>query len=192
MKTGCLSGQTPDTRQRLTGRRQLLKRGGLLKPFVVLAFCLSTALLASTASTQASDPAGFMFLKASDLAARNEALSKGVGADHSSRETLASFSDHRFRMLYRDADGKPEQHDSIIDVAIVQSGSGSLLLGGTMEGRSPLGSGVGEWVGTSLDGGERYPLGPGDIVHIPAGIPHSFLVDPGTHLTYVLLKIPAK
>ena len=31
-----------------------------------------------------------------------------------------------------------------------------------------------------------------NIVHIPAGIPHSFLVPTGKHLTYVLLKIPAK
>ncbi len=96
-------------------------------------------------------------------------------------------------MLYRDADGKPEQHDTIIDVAIVQSGSGALLLGGgTMQGRRPLGSGAGEWVGTAIDDGDRYPLGPGDIAPHPGRIPHSFLVDSGTHLTYVLLKIPAK
>jgi len=28
-------------------------------------------------------------------------------------------------------------------------------------------------------------------VHIPAGVPHAFLVPAGKHLTYVLLKIPA-
>jgi quercetin dioxygenase-like cupin family protein len=33
--------------------------------------------------------------------------------------------------------------------------------------------------------------GAGDIVHIPAGIPHSLLVPSGKHITYVLLKIPA-
>jgi quercetin dioxygenase-like cupin family protein len=50
---------------------------------------------------------------------------------------------------------------------------------------------AGEWVGTRLDGGDRHPLGAGDLVHIPAGIPHSFLVPTGKHITYVLLKIPA-
>ena len=29
------------------------------------------------------------------------------------------------------------------------------------------------------DGGERHAVGAGDIVHIPAGIPHSFLVPNG-------------
>ena len=38
---------------------------------------------------------------------------------------------------------------------------------------------------------DGHALGAGDIVHIPAGIPHSFLVPGGKHITYVLLKIPA-
>ena len=116
-------------------------------------------------------------------------MSKHVGEDHSSRETLADYKSHRFRMLYRDADGNPEQHDTIIDIVYVKSGEGMLMLGGTMAGRRT--TGPGEFVGTRLDGGERHPLGAGDIVHIPAGIPHSFLVPQGKHLTYVLLKIPA-
>src|SRR5579863_4740322 len=63
------------------------------------------------------------------------ALSKKVGADHSSRETLADYGDHRFRLLYRDADGFPEQHDKIVDVVMVQSGEGTLVMGGAMAGK---------------------------------------------------------
>ena len=54
------------------------------------------------------------------------------------------------------------------------------------------GGGAGEYVGTSIEGGERHPLGPGDVIHIPATIPHSFLVPRGKHITYVLLKLPAQ
>ena len=142
------------------------------------------------APVRAADPPGFALWKSADLKQHDEALSKHVADDHSSRETLADYGDHRFRMLYRDADGNPEQHDAIIDVVFVQSGEGTLVMGGTMIGRRQ--ASAGEWVGTRLDGGERHPLAPGDIVHIPAGIPHSFLVAKGTHFTYVLLKIPAK
>ncbi len=138
----------------------------------------------------AADPPGFKLWKAGELKQHDEALRKTVAADHSSRETLADYGDHRFRMLYRDADGNPEQHDAIIDIVYVQSGEGALALGGTMAGRR--GTNPGEWVGTRLDGADRHPLAAGDIVHIPAGIPHSFLVPPGKHITYVLLKIPAK
>src|SRR4029077_19759291 len=107
----------------------------------------------------AADPPGFNMWKAAELKSHDVELSKHVADDHSSRETLADYGDHRFRMLYRDADGNPEQHDAIIDIVMVQSGEGTLQLGGRMTGQR-AGTGAGEYVGTSLEGGERHPLGP--------------------------------
>jgi mannose-6-phosphate isomerase-like protein (cupin superfamily) len=138
----------------------------------------------------AADPVGFAMWKPAELKQRDEALSRKVGADHSARETLADYGDHRFRMLYRDADGLPEQHDNMVDVVIVQSGEGTLVLGGKMINLK-AGPGPGEYVGTGIEGGERHALAPGDLVHIPAKIPHNFLVSKGKHITYVLVKFPA-
>ena len=139
----------------------------------------------------AADPAGFALWRAAELRQRDEALSKKVGPDHSARETLADYGDHRFRLLYRDADGVPEQHDTIVDVVMVQSGEGTLLLGGRMI-NPKASSGAGEYLGTGIEGGERHALAAGDVVHIPAKIPHSFLVPKGKHITYVLVKFPAR
>lgn len=122
---------------------------------------------------------------------REAALMKNVAPDHSSRETLADYGDHRFRLLYRDADGRPEEHDKIVDVVMIHSGEGALMLGGTMSGKKGS-TATGEYLGSALTGGEVHALSAGDIVHIPAGIPHSFLVPAGKHITYVLLKFPAK
>jgi mannose-6-phosphate isomerase-like protein (cupin superfamily) len=149
-----------------------------------------TALLLVT-PVFAADPPGFAMWKSGELKQRDEALSKKVGPDHSARETLADYKSHRFRLLYRDADGFPEQHDNIVDVVFVQSGEGTLVLGGKVLGLK-AGSGPGEFVGTSIEGGERHPLGPGDVLHIPPKIPHSFLVPAGKHLTYVLVKFPGQ
>jgi hypothetical protein len=139
----------------------------------------------------AADMPGFNIWKASELQQREAALSKKVAPDHSARETLADYGDHRFRYIYRDADGFPEQHNAIVDIVYVQSGESTLLLGGKMLGQKAS-QGSGEFVGTGIDGGERHPIAAGDIIQIPAGIPHSFLVQKGKHFTYVLLKIPAK
>jgi hypothetical protein len=147
-------------------------------------------VLALGYSLTAAEPSSFGQWSTKDIHDRELRLSKTVGADHSSRETLADYGDHRFRLLYRDADGLPEQHDQIVDVVIVQSGEGVLQLGGTMVGKK-VGSGPGEYLGTRLDGGERHPLNAGDVVHIPSKIPHSFLVAGGKHITYVLVKFPA-
>lgn len=148
------------------------------------------ALATFTIPASAHAQTGVAVWSRDELDRRDAALSTTVGADHSSRETLADYGNHRFRFLYRDADGRPEQHDEIIDVVIVHSGEGTLLVGGQM--LNPTGnSDTGEYLGTGIEGGERYPLGPGTVLHIPAGLPHSFLVPEGQHLTYVLVKFPA-
>ena len=139
----------------------------------------------------AADPPDFRLWKADELKRRDAALSKKVGPDHSSRETLADFGDHRVRYLYRDADGFPEQHDNIVDIVFVQSGEGTLQLGGTLIDKKATGA-AGEFAGSRLDGGERHPLGAGDVIHIPAKIPHAFLVPKGQHITYVLVKFPGR
>ena len=92
---------------------------------------LVLALIGSTGSrVLAADPPGFAIWKAGELKAHDAALPAHVAEDHSSRETLADYGTHRFRMLYRDADGNPEQHDAIIDIVYVQSGEGTLVMGG--------------------------------------------------------------
>jgi hypothetical protein len=153
---------------------------------MVIRLCVAIMLIAPVF---AADHPDFRLWKADELQRRHLALSKKVGPDHSARETLADFGDHRFRFLHRSADGFPEQHDAIVDVVFVQSGEGILQLGGVMIDKKATG-GAGEFVGTRLEGGERHALGPGDVVHIPATIPHAFLVPKGKQITYVLLKFP--
>jgi len=155
----------------------------------VAVLVLPAVLLLAPALT--AEPPALGVWRAAELQQRDAALSKKIGPDHSARETLADYEHHRFRLLYRDADGNPEQHDNIIDVVFVQSGEGTLVVGGTMIGKR-AGSGAGEYLGTGLEGGERRALGAGDVVHIPAAIPHRFLVPQGKHITYVLVKFPAR
>jgi len=138
----------------------------------------------------AAEQSSFALWTPSAIDQREATLMKNVAPDHSSRETLADYGDHRFRLLFRDADGLPEQHDKIVDVVIVHSGEGALMVGGTMSGKKGNAT-TGEYLGAALTGGEVHPLAAGDIVHVPAGIPHSFLVPAGKHITYVLLKLPA-
>jgi quercetin dioxygenase-like cupin family protein len=130
----------------------------------------------------------FILWSASDLAQRNARLGATIGEDGSSRETLADYEtpmrSHRFRFIRRDRDGLPEQHDAIEDYVYIQSGQGAILVGGEMLGRN------GD-IGTAINGGVRYRVGAGDVLRIPAGIPHSYLVDEGQHITYVLVRVPA-
>ena len=147
-------------------------------------------LLLLIATSFAAEESHFAMWTPAAIQQREDVLKKSVAPDHSSRETLADYGDHRLRLLYRDADGFPELHDKIADVVMVHSGEGELMLGGTMSGKKGNPE-TGEYLGTSLTGGQLYPIKAGDILHIPAGIPHSFHVAAGKHITYVLLKFPA-
>ena len=106
-------------------------------------FLLAIAVLfvASIQAQKQSAYPGFAILKVSDLDKHDKALSQKVGPDHSARETVQEFGDHRIRMLLRDADGAPEMHPNEIDYVIVHSGAGSLILGGKLTGATTASSG---------------------------------------------------
>jgi len=135
--------------------------------------------------------AEFALWKAAELKARDSALSTKLQPDHSARETLGEYGNHRARLLYRVADGAPELHDRIVDLWIVESGEGTLVVGGKMTGAKPS-QGEGEFLGIGIEGGERRAIAAGDIVHIPAKIPHRVIAAAGQHVTYVNMRFAAE
>jgi quercetin dioxygenase-like cupin family protein len=49
--------------------------------------------------------------------------------------------------------------------------------------------GPGELRGVSIEGGVRQELRTGDVAHVPAGVPHQFLVPGGKTVTSFVVKI---
>ena len=144
----------------------------------------------SLPALQAPEP-GFVRWSAAELERRNAALSETIRPDGSARETLTDYEvggSHRFRFIRRDLDGFPEQHANIEDVVLIQSGAATLVVGGELVDRAGV---DGEYRGTGIAGGVRYPVSRGDILHIPADTPHRYLVPEGGHVTYVLVRLPA-
>ncbi len=153
---------------------------------------LGVVMLVSWVQAARAQPPGFVRWSAAELAQRNAALAERLRPDGSARETLADYDNpsgaHRFRFIRRDADGFPEQHAHIEDVVFIQSGAGTLVVGGGIIGRTGA---DGEYRGRDISGGVHYPVGAGDVLHIPADTPHRYLVPDGGHVTYVLVRLPA-
>ena len=156
-----------------------------MNPYLSLAF-LSVLIPAAFGA----DPDGFAIWKPAELRDRQTALHAKVGPDNSARETLGNYGNHMVRMLHRVADGAPEYHQSFIDMWIVVSGGGTLVVGGTLVDPKPLG-GEGDLTGTSINGGERHEVAQGDIIHIPPRTAHEVLVPSGKQITYLRVAIPA-
>lgn len=89
--------------------------------------------------------------------------------------------------LRRTADGEAEVHADWDDVLMIQEGTATLLSGGEVSGARQ--TAPGELRGGQIAGGTRHQLGPGDLVTVPAGVPHQILIGPGQSITYLVVKV---
>ena len=138
----------------------------------------------------AATPAGVSVWTAAELKAQGEKLASKMNEQKGAFERLETFGNHLTMIAHREADGSAEIHETQVDFFFVQSGTATLVYGGEVPDAKT--TAPHELRGAAVKGGEHKTLGPGDVVHIPAGIPHSFLVPKGGHITYVLVKFPAE
>jgi mannose-6-phosphate isomerase-like protein (cupin superfamily) len=102
-------------------------------------------------------------------------------------EGLQVFSNYQMSVSYRNASGEAELHHTRNDIFYVVSGGCTLLTGGTVA--KPRTTQPNEIRGEGVIGGQKRKLGPGDFVSIPAGVPHQMVLDPGTEITYAVVKV---
>lgn len=99
----------------------------------------------------------------------------------------AEFGDHTMQIVHREASGRVEVHETKSDVIVIQTGSGTLVTGKDVV--DPVTTAPHELQGASIKGGVSRSLNVGDVVEIPAGLPHQLLVAPGTQITYLVVKV---
>ena len=136
-----------------------------------------------------SPPAGFEYWSAASLKQIGQTLSQEAAKDsnHLAVRQLADFPNELFLLGRREADGQVEWHETQADVFVVQSGSATLLVGGTMINGETVAPH--EKRNGSIQGGVRQKLSAGDIVHIPARVPHQLLLDGAHEFTYFVIKV---
>jgi mannose-6-phosphate isomerase-like protein (cupin superfamily) len=89
---------------------------------------------------------------------------------------------------YAPADYRPdvEIHKNEADLFYVIDGRATQVLGGTVLGGKE--TAPGQIRGSKIDGGVTYTLGKGDVMWVPAGVPHWFPEIPEP-LSYLLVKV---
>jgi len=146
-----------------------------------LVFCV----LLAAAAFPAGEPAGFKLWKASQLQAMQKQLASKMNASKVATESLGAYGNHTFMLAHRQGNGEAELHERQNDIFVIESGAANLVVGGIVV--NPKTTAPGEIRGPSIKGGENKPLLAGDIVHIPAGVPHQMLVP--SQVTYFVVKI---
>ena len=151
-----------------------------------LAIALTFWILAPLA---APDKEGIAFWTAGELKSYERRLGPKMSPAKVAAEQLGKYGNHTVMIIHREGDGESELHENQNDVFVVQSGEGTLIVGGDMVGGHS--TAPGEVRGTSISGGVRRRLGPGDMVHIPPKTAHQVLVPAGRQITYVVVKVDA-
>ena len=100
--------------------------------------------------------------------------------------SLVTQPDLAVQMATRTGPGQVEVHEKETDVFHVLDGEATFLTGGKMvDGKKTKEF---QWLGTSMEGGEVHHLTKGDVIVIPAGVPHWFKEVP-KRIEYHVVKV---
>jgi mannose-6-phosphate isomerase-like protein (cupin superfamily) len=104
-------------------------------------------------------------------------------------KVVGTFAGHSMSLIQRNANGVVEVHLHKHDMFFVRQGSATLISGGEVVNGKDTGSG--EIRGDSIRNGTKRSIHAGDIVQIPAAVPHQFLLSPGETVAYAAVKVDA-
>ena len=151
--------------------------------------CLVFFLSPFLVSAAETAPEGFQQWTSESLAqiAQELKAEAATGPHHLGARRLEDFPNELFMLSHREADGVVEWHETQADIFLVQSGSATLLVGGTMVGGDTVEPH--EKRNGKIEGGIRRKLSPGDVVRIPAKVPHQILLDRSKEFTYFVIKV---
>jgi mannose-6-phosphate isomerase-like protein (cupin superfamily) len=139
---------------------------GWFAGFATFGFCAVVAMAQSRAVTH---------MDSEKVAA---ALAKGG--------SIVATKDFTVAGSHRNGPGQVEVHDHETDIFYITDGEATLVSGGTMVGGKQ--TAAGQHRGTDITGGQTQKLKKGDVVTIPAGVPHWFKEVSGT-ISYLTVKV---
>ncbi len=140
-------------------------------------------------NSQAPAPAGFEHWSVADIQSLAKTLATNAAADphKSASKIIVDYPNDLFMLAHREADGSPELHETQADVFFMQTGSATLLVGGTLEGAETVAPH--EKRNGTIKGAARVKLSAGDVVRIPSNTPHQMLLDGAKEVTYFVIKV---
>jgi len=125
--------------------------------------------------------------KSADIDSKGAALAKKLDAQKVASEVIATDGNRRFMVAHREGSGLAEIHDTEADIMVISKGQVTMVYGGTIvDGKTTA---PGETRGSAIKGGTEVKLGPGDVLHIPAKVPHQMKLDPDSQVTYFVTKV---
>ncbi|MGA3343550.1 MAG: hypothetical protein ABSC76_01670 [Terracidiphilus sp.] len=153
-----------------------------MKKAMMIAATLSLAVSAATLTGDKAE-----VISSGEVQTQLAQLAPQAKVNGSSGSTLASYGNLALKLSVRTASGGAEIHAHLDDLMIVEQGSATLVSGGKVIDAKT--DSEGETKGTSIQGGRSRTIAPGDVIIVPAGVPHQLLISPGTLYSALVAKI---
>ncbi len=148
---------------------------------------ISLLPLIGAAMLQGSAPGAVHVWKSTDLRSKGEGLAKKLDANKVASEPLVTDGNRIFSITHREGSGQSEVHDTETDIMFFVEGQATIIYGGTVvDGKVTA---PGQTRGSDIKGGTEVNVGPGDVLTIPAKIPHQMKLAPGAKVTYFVTKV---
>ncbi|HEY3989788.1 MAG TPA: hypothetical protein VGM02_10855 [Acidobacteriaceae bacterium] len=150
-----------------------------------LTFTLAIAALAISCYAQAQSKAEIF--SGQDVASQLTALVQAAKASDSSGATLGDYRSHAIKLSVRTSSGGAEIHAHYDDIFFVTDGKADLITGGSVINAKT--DSDGETKGSRIENGKSKIIAKGDVVHIPAGVPHQLILVPGSIYSSIVVKV---
>ena len=154
---------------------------------------VATLLLSAVAGGQdgsieeSAGPEGYVRWNSEYIQAVADRLEARLGDETLVWETIGNYDGHSVYLVLRGKTDRPELHETESDIQIGVRGTALSIVGGEMidsQDRPRK-----QKRGSSINGGLRKTTSPGDLIHIPPGIPHQLIIDEGAPYMYLLFKL---
>jgi mannose-6-phosphate isomerase-like protein (cupin superfamily) len=156
-----------------------------MHPKFVLTSGLGLAFALSCAAADAPSSAQAQYVASSELDSQVTTTVKGVALSR-----IPTDEGSTVLIVRRDSPGEVELHRRMNDIFVVKSGHATVTLGGRIEHNYEIAPS--EWRGGEIIGGTKRELSVGDLLLIPAGVPHQIIVPAGGTFTYFAIKTLAQ
>jgi mannose-6-phosphate isomerase-like protein (cupin superfamily) len=163
------------------------KQRNWVVPVILLAMGMVTAPGRLSLAQDAAAAATPDVYSPEDLSGMEKKLKEKVDASGLATQTIKKYSTDYSMLAFRTQSGKAELHEKFADFYVVLDGKATLVSGGKMvDGKTTA---PGEVRGDSIQDGKETMLKKGDIVHIPANIPHQLVLTKGETFQYFIVKV---
>jgi mannose-6-phosphate isomerase-like protein (cupin superfamily) len=148
---------------------------------------VAMSLLLAGASVGAANAPTFSLWTPGNVKQVAQELAAKLNPQGLASQKLADMGNYNFSLALRRQSGTAEVHQKMADIFVIESGEADLVTGGKVV--DATNSSPDEIRGTGIEGGVEHHVAAGDVLTIPAGMPHQLKVAPGKEVLYMAIKV---